>query len=397
MASRTEKRIESLDTHINNLAERFKDSKEYISKVSPEKDYRIVKYFPEFLLVALLVWATFMLIRGNYSFAGFITYLCVAFLICFAIAGVVCFIIMDHGPFPRRFLLLTSLVLSAVIMLTGFATDNSIFVDAVYDAVDLFGWNLTEVEVGITAFLFIFGMITFTSTGVLTVISAYLRVYLVKVFVSMDKHILKNKRGKAESFFMVPDIIDVKSIQMDPKIDYKKFDTLSAVNLGVYIMIMINLFSCFLYLNPYFLDTMTTKEMLSIMLMLSMFVPAIIIPWQLVRDMRVHVKSDAPRDYYLWVGAKRRLFSAFLTLTAFGMLFLLSIYYGNDPLEIISIYIIMLIPLACISIFYSLVYTNNFLNGTMVSIYTRFMDGKVKNRAAPSIDNQDAGISENEE
>ena len=129
-------------------------------------------------------------------------------------------------------------------------------------------------------------------------------------------------------------------------------------------------------INPLFLDVMSWKTMLSIMLMLSMFVPVLVVPWQLVEDLGAKVRSDAPRDYYLYVGAKKRLFSTFAALGVFMMMFVLSLYFGNDVLDILKNYLYYLIPLVFTSAMYAFIYSNNFHEAMKLTIQARFEDYK---------------------
>ena len=109
---------------------------------------------------------------------------------------------------------------------------------------------------------------------------------------------------------------------------------------------------------------------------LAMFVPVLVVPWQLVEDLGAKVRSDAPRDYYLYVGAKKRLFSTFAALGVFMMMFVLSLYFGNDVLDILKNYLYYLIPLVFTSAMYAFIYSNNFHEAMKLTIQARFEDYK---------------------
>ena len=143
-------------------------------------------------------------------------------------------------------------------------------------------------------------------------------------------------------------------------------------------VVLAMMISSYLFLNPLFLSIIDWKTMLSIMLMLSMFVPVLIIPWQIVKELGAVVISDAPRPYYLWTGAKRRLFYIFASLGAFMMMLVLSVYFGFNFIDIMQTYIVFLVPLVLTTIVYSLIYANNFSEPMKVSIVERFTEWKEK-------------------
>lgn len=122
--------------------------------------------------------------------------------------------------------------------------------------------------------------------------------------------------------------------------------------------------------------------MLAVTMMLSMFTPALILPWFIVRSIGAKVRSDAPRDYYLWIGARKRLFSTFAALGVFMMMFVLSVYLGNSVSEIILTYVSFLVPLFATSVVYGAIYTNNFDSQVCESICENFEEGK-ESRESP--------------
>jgi hypothetical protein len=377
MASRIgDREIQSLDRQLNRLADRFSDSRKNIEEVSLEHDVRITKGFPIFILVCVIVWIIIILFRDNYTFTAILQYLCVSFVGGFAVLGIFLFRNVDSGPLPKWLIALGAMVLCGILVLFD-GTTSIIGLHAAVDTMMLaINIDLNPAVLTVLTFLMMTFIFIFTTVGVLSVIVSYLRVHLVKVFLNMHKHNKRGTRGKAESFFMVPDIIDPTDIVLEPEIDFKHFDTESSVSLFSYMVLMMLLISSYVFLNPFFLDTMNQNDMISIMFMLSMFVPSLIIPWQIMANLNARLVSEAHRDYYLWKGAKHRLMGAFLTLGAFSMLFLLSLYYGHSLVDIIVNYIMFLVPLMCTSMMYSALYTNNFRDALKVAVLSRFLEGK---------------------
>ena len=371
-----ERGIESINTYADRLARKFPHSEEYVTKIDVEESKRIVRHFPLFIAICVTVWFIMVLVRGNYTFAAFVVYLCLSFVVCFAVLGVIIFRKLGHGPLPNWLFFIGALLMSAIMVIYGQNTGNIHFDGVMHDLLSWFGLDLGEVAFLIVTILALASILVFTPAGVLYIISAYLGFYMPKVFNRLYKDSFTGERGKAEHFFMVPDFVDVKDVVMEPEIDYRQFNGETFAYLSTYIIIMGVLFSSYLFINPLFLDNMTSQIMLSIMMMLAMFVPALVIPWQIMRDLKAQVITDAARPYYVWNGAKHRLFSSFLTLGAFMMMFVLSLYYGYSAVNIIINYLYLLVPLVCIAVMYSAMYTNNFNNMLKVVIYSRFMERK---------------------
>jgi hypothetical protein len=366
------------DAHVKELSGRFPESSSFIQSVSLENDIKLTKVFPVFLAVCIVLWIALLVIRGNYSLTAIIELLCFSFIGCFSVLGLVLYPFIDSGPLPKWTIILISSVMAAVQIGYGQLMEIGTFVDMVVYMIGFItdvSKDLVMVLVSIVVLTFV---TLFATVGVLAVISAYLRVYLPRVFLSIDYDTRTKRKSASEGFFMIPDIVDVKDIEVEPDIDFRHFDRHVARNLFLYMILMMLLLSSNLFLNPYFLDTMGTKDLMAIMLMLSIFAPALIIPWQIIGDLKVRVVSDAPRDYYLWTGARKRLFSTFLTVGAFSMMFFLAMYYGFSITDMLVNYLYFLVPLICLAVVYSLVYANSFNSAMKVAILLRFMAGKVK-------------------
>jgi len=296
-------------------------------------------------------------------------------MICFAVLGVFLYPTMARGPLRKVTLLIFAALFAFLVMLVGEATMQFRLINAMKAIFDVIGVRLGDMGAQLLTYLAMFAVLFFTPVGVLSVTSAFLKKYMARLFISLDVNSKNNTRGAAEKFFMVPEIVDVKRVEMDPELDYKEFNIGVATHMWWYVIILVVILSSNLFLNPFFLDTMTTNQMLAIMLMLSMFVPAMIIPWQVVMDLNAKVISDAPRPYYLWTGARRRLFGAFITLGAFSVMFFLALYYGYSIWSMLINYVYLMLPLSFIAMMYAAMYTNNFNNELKAVIYMKYMEG----------------------
>lgn len=370
--------VEGITTRLDATAEekgRDGDGKPHIAS----GDRRIVRMFPYFVVAVVIIWVAAVVYLGEYSFPYLIELLCLSFVFCFAILGVPCSQMMSKGLFPCWLILFFAVVLSLLLWISGSIFGDFSFLEAISDMLGAIGINLHGLTREIVCFLGTLAVVLFTSIGVTSVISSYMRVYMPRVFRSMSEHAERGTRGKAERFFMVPDIIDVKEVVLDPKSEHA-FDLGRAMSIVAYQFALGLLVSSYLFVNPYFLDVMDWKTMLSITLMLSMFTPALILPWQIVRCVNARVRSDAPREYYLWEGAKHRLFTTFATLGAFMMMFLISVYMGNDVERILFNYLSFLIPLLATSLMYGLLYVNNFENTDRRVICEGYEEGRGSRR-----------------
>lgn len=326
----------------------------------PRDEKPLLRAFPFFVAACLAIWICSIIYIDSFKLVKMIELLCLSFTFCFAVLGVPCALHLPKGVFPFRDLSVFALGLTTLLWIFNYATGEYYYADAIYDILSAVGIHLPDLLNATVGFLGTLAVMLFTSIGVTTVISSYLRRYIPEVIDAMNAHAERKVRGKAESFFMVPDIIDVHEVVVDPPASKHLFDLKRTMSISTYLFILGLLVSSYLFVNPYFLEVMSWKTMLAITVMLSMFTPALILPWQIFRSIGAKAKSEAHRDYYLWKGAKNRLFTTFTALGVFMMMFLLSVYLGNDAFSIILNYVLFLVPLLLTSIMYGVLYTNNF-------------------------------------
>lgn len=360
-------------------------------KVSPKVDSRdqfILKYFPSFILMCIVIWIISLCYQHDYSIAMLIQLLCLVFSTMFALIGIPCFIQMDHGPHSKSMIISLNLIFSLIIWLYMHYTNQLLFDRTVTGVLGALGIGISGMYLNVATFLTTFMLFNFTTVGVMTVMCTYLRRYVVSVLRDMDDHAKKGIRGKAEKFFLVPSIIDVKSVDLEPILFKDKFDYAGFKQLMFYIIILGFIISSYMFVNPYFLDAFDWTIMLAIMLLLSMFVPCLIVPWQLFKSIGAKVCSEGNRDYYLWSGAKNRLFTSFLALSSFMMMFLLSLYFGHDVFSILFNYVAYLLPLIFISCSFAFIYTNNFSINLNKAIFVNFYE-RADTRSGPSVRNPD--------
>lgn len=367
------RKLEGVSNLVDRAAERLHPGARP-GKDAERMDPVIIGAFPYFIAICVLMWTCIMVYIGDYRFSKMIEILCLVFVMCFAAIGIPCSCIMEKGVFSRWAMLALTLIMTCVLWMSGLFMGQVYYADAISNTFAAMGINLDTTWEFVLGFLGTLGILFFTSVGVLTVICSYMRTYMPGVFLTMNDHAAEGVRGKAEAFFMVPDIIDVKEVVLDPRVSIHRFDLGGSMSITLYLFILGLLVSSYLFVNPLLITVMGWQTMLAVTLMLTMFTPALVLPWQIVRGVGAKVRSDAPRDYYLWTGAKKRLFSAFMTLGVFMMMFVLSVYLGNSIADIIRTYVSFLIPLFATSLIYGAIYVNNFDMGVRSAICRRFMD-----------------------
>ena len=373
---RFEKAVDEANDRIDLMAERA--HREGGEPRIPDGDRILIRIFPYFVAFCLVVWLVWLVFFGDGTLAQAIEILCLSFTMFFAVLGVPCALMMGRGAFSGWYLLGIAVLLSLVLWVFELFTGINYFYTAIVDMLYAIGVELEEAAEEVVGFLGTLAVMLFTPIGVTSVISAYLRRYIPSVLAAMSRHARDGTRGKAERFFMVPDIVDVQEVVLEEPAKARRFDLGNMISITTYLFILGLLISSYIFVNPYFLDVMDWKTMLAVTLMLSMFTPALILPWEIFRGLGAKVKSEAHRDYYIWRGAKSRLFSTFLALGVFMMMFLLSVYLGYEVVSILQNYASFLIPLLATSVMYGTVYTNNFEAEDRRVIKERFEEAKCR-------------------
>ena len=368
-------KIEEFNEIIDKAADRLPSSRE----PSKERDVfarKLLHYFPYFVGVCIILWLVIIITQGMFDFSRLIEVLCLVFVTAFAILGVPCAYFSDKGVFSMWAAFGFTILMTCIMWVIGTAMGQVYCQDAVSGVMLYLGISLPASVEFVLGFLAMLCILFFTSMGVTSVVSAYMRRYIPDVFLAMQKNVGKGSRGSVEKFFMVPEIIDVKEVVVEPVRNHYKFDFRTSLSMSLYMFLLGLMLSSYVFLNPLLIDVLGWRTMLAIMLMLSMFTPALLIPWLIVREVGAKVRSDAPRDYYLWKGAKSRLFSAFATLGVFMMLLGLALAFGNNVLDIIRVYVSFMLPLLIISLTYGVLYTNSFHASVRDSICESFNEKK---------------------
>lgn len=377
---RFESAIESAEDRVNRAATR-RPRRERGPYIEGGEEF-VRRVFPWFLAVCVAVWIAGMLFIGVYTLAKAIEVLCLSFTLCFGVLGFPCALMMPRGAFSGWALALLALGLTCLLWLSSYVVGDFYIAQSIHNVLAALGVELSGAADEAVGFLGTFATILFAPIGVTSVVSAYMRRYTPDVLTTMSRHAERGVRGRSERFFDIPDVIDVERVVLDPPEVKGAVDVRTGLSISAYLFMLGLLVSSYLFLNPYFLNVMMPQTMLAVMLMLSMFTPALILPWQIFRTVGAKVESSAPRDYYLWIGARSRLFTTFAALGVFMMMFLISVYFGNDILSILETYAAFLVPLLVTSVMYGSLYANNFERADREAICERFSETRVGSRAS---------------
>ncbi len=368
---RLENAVDGANNIIDNVAKHIRVGND--QPVPKHKGERgLILFFPFFVIACLCAFIVSVFYSDTITFPKIIELLCLSFVFGFTILGIPCFYLMPKGAFSKFGVTLGAAIMTIILSYACYKMGDNYFADAVHGILDYFDLEFEGTMEIVIGFLGTYAIVLFTPIGVISIISAYLCRYLPDVFESINYHSSRGERGMGEWFFIVPDIIDVKRTVISYNESNHEFNLWNALRIIRYQFILGLLISSILFVNPFFLDVMNWTTMLAITMMLSMFTPALVLPWLIVRNVNARVESDAPRPYYLWKGAKKRLFSTFFGLGALMMMFLLSLYLDNDVHDIVRTYLNFLIPLMVTSIVYACLYTNNFEKKDNKTICQRF-------------------------
>ncbi len=363
--------IESLNERIDHAATRI-GGEAKVNPRSEERDKALVHAFPWFIAACAVMSVALIVMRGDFSPLKIVDGICIVFVVGFAALGTWAMYRIDAGPFPLWFLVALVMVAGAVMWFYVTGAGAMVLLRGASSLKPFMPGDVEDTSLFIDMLLTIL-VLLMSSVGVLATVSAMIRKYLPGAILSIERSAATGVRGPAANFFMVPDIIDVKRVEMAPEKDEHVYDLSSHLELSIYVFSMGVMIGSVLFLNPIVLEAIPKYNVMRVMLLLSVFLPALVIPWQIVRSTGSRVISSAPRPYYLWTGAKKRLFTGYSMMGVLFLLFIISVYYGNSIEAIIGYYVQYLVPLGAISIVAGLLYANCFARNLRDSVCYRFV------------------------
>ena len=364
--------------HIpKNLLRLMGDQRKVLKK--DRLDKFVTGAFPLFMVLAIPI-AVFSYLRMEPQFTSACIAVCLGYVVSFMIFGFICFCMMNRGVVSWKktlpLMLLLPLIISVLLYVTDVESYPSQFM------IRFFNIFYTGEDSFFALAFSIYSIFTasyLVAVAVNAIISAYFRNYFYRAFIYIEKHRDPadqcRKKRMAYSFFRIPDIIDVESVEMDPETDDESFcgaQFKSVLVSDIFLGVMI---CSYIFLNPLFLGTLSGEGMILIGILMSMFIPAMVIPWCIVKSTGAYVKSSA-KPYYLWKGMKSRMYEGFFAITFFFAILILSIYLGEDIARIVYTYLGYLAFMLLISTMSAFIYTNHFYTNFKNGIVTSFLEMK---------------------
>ncbi len=335
-------------------------------------DAFIIRFFP-MIIVYCLALVMFFLYESSANTAYDILYnICLGFALGFVTFGLVCLAYVGKPIVKFRyilpFLIFIPISLSLGLFPYGLEFTPNIFISQFY---------LFAIDGEVTYWTILIGLyiieltIISVAAAISSVISAYFRTYFSRLLLGPMNNNPNSKIKKiADWLFVIPNIIDVHDVVLEPEEDDGGFNFSVFKQIFVDIFVMGLAICSFLFLSPYFVNEMPIENMLMMSVLLSLFVSALVIPWHIIKSVGAKAKSQAPRDFYFWRGMKGRLSSSLIVISFFVLLFLMLTYLRMDLAKVFIIYVSYLLFMTIISSVYSFVYVNSF--------YYRFKKGQIE-------------------
>ena len=342
------------------------------------KDRTVIRAVP-YVVVISAIFGLFMVFIGPWSVGRVFLRFCSSFVIGFAVLGIYSFIHRDRGVLDWRIVAAILLLIPLIISVTLFLLDTYLMPGMMN-----FLNEYISFDSGKAAKIFFFSysttiLMVLTCHGVVSTVVAYFRNYTAKIYLSIEK--IKNDEtdtGRSRIsrwIYNIPDIIDVRCIELEPAPDDGKFPMRMFAPLAFSIFALGLIVSSYIFLNPIFEKTFSLEEAVIVTVVLTFFVPVLVIPWFITRDTGAKIKSQA-RDYYLWKGMKKRLYEGFFAFVVLLSLFAISMYIGYDLVRASYTYLAYIAITAFLSLMYAFVYSNHYHKWFRKGIIKNFNDAK---------------------
>lgn len=159
---------------------------------------------------------------------------------------------------------------------------------------------------------------------------------------------------------MVPDIIDVDDVTVKPR-EPAGFDSEMFRATLKSVFLVGTVISSYLFLNPVFLQSIPFHEMIVIIMLLSFFIPAFVVPYILTMDLNALAHSKGNRPYRLWVGYRTKMFRLGFYIALFLTLLWVCLFTGEDMVRILLSYVSYMAFLVLASLLVAFIFVNTYL------------------------------------
>ena len=339
-------------------------------------DGKLIKIFPFLVVLFALSGIVAIFIPPRAADLGMLLLrFCATFVIAFFIMGTALFLYThshrSHNHRIMAILIIAPIVVAILFQEIGmnllpelymsllFTDSGNMFFDIAMTSVKMYG---------------IMVMLLMASYGVTFVVAAYFRQKIAKLYRYISN--LKNdgtddRAGRFTlGFYDVPDIIDIKDVEMEPVV-HKSFPMDAFLSMMLSIFALSVMISSYIFLNPMFTSGMTIYHTLMIGVVMSIFIPALVMPWFITKETGTKIISDS-RPYYLWKGMKKRTYQSFFAVSILFFLLLLSLYMESDVLRITVTYMGFVVFAGLMSLIYSYIYFSRFNENIKETIIKKF-------------------------
>ena len=348
---------------------------------SIQRDRMIIKAVPYISIASAFAGLILMLMSHTKELGDMLLRLCAPFVVGYALLGIYAYIKRDKGSLREWTTLAILLIAPAIISALLIIVTPYVMPDIIDVLIRVTEDHLDKNVSVFLAIYFLTALMAFTSHGVIATVVAYFKKYTARIYLSIEK--IKNdktdtrKNKISRRMFMIPDIIDIQCVELEPVEYGKKFPTRMFLSMAFSIFALGLAISSYIFLNPIFQSAMTVDEAVIVTVILTFFVPVLIIPWFIVRDTGAKIKSQA-RDYYLWKGLKRRLYQGFFAIMILLSMLAISLYFGYDIERTAFTYAGYVFITAFLSLMCAFIYANYYHSGFKEWIIHDFSEAKKK-------------------
>jgi hypothetical protein len=347
-------------------------------EASARKDRNIIKAVPYIVIISAVTGLILAAVDPS-DFGSRLLSFCMPFMFGFAALGIFSFCYKDRGLVDKRVVAGILLIIPFIISLLLILFISKIMPDFI-DFIN--GIIITNTDDTLSTFIFVYALMLLMismSHGVLSTVVAYFRKYTIKIYLNLER--IKSdgpitRGGRiARWTYGIPDIIDIDRVELEPVSEDGSFPIRMVMSLAFSIFILGLSISSYIFLNPIFVDTFTLDEAVFVTVIITFFVPVLVIPWFITKNIGAKIKSQA-RDYYLWKGLRKRLFEGFFAFMMFFSMFAIYVFLGYDIERTYMTYLGYVAITAFLSLLYAFVYANYYHKGFRESIIDDFINAK---------------------
>lgn len=338
------------------------------SETKQDKLYGFIfRVFPAFVIsFGLLALVLFFTTWSSHATLGHLLHsLCISYTVCFAILGIPVFVLAESSVIKMRWVILILLVGSVIIgMVFWYVLDP--YNDDLNQFVSGFYWAVNRVGFEVSLYSTIGGVIVialgsmFATYGVLAVVLTYFSKNFHRIMLSLERNDESKLCRSARNLFRVPTIIDVDEVTLDPETDDSVFRKDVFVRVAKYEVLAGLIIASYLFLNPVFMQTMDYSEMMTVIILLSLFVSTLTVPVSIVRSLGATAHSTGNRPFVLWKGMKERMFRPGFYIALFLTLLWISLFVNTSEDILTTYYLGYLMYMVLLACLVSFIYVNAF-------------------------------------